>query len=324
MELEAARAPLTRRLRPDPTPGAGEILLQVEACAVCRTDLQICSGDLAAKRLPIVPGHQIVGRVLRLGEGVDPSFRGARLGVGWLASACGECSFCQAGRENLCLRASFTGWDRDGGFASLALVRADFAIPLPEDGDAAAMAPLLCGGVIGYRALRLSGVGPGDRLGLFGFGASALLVGQLALAQGCQLYVVTREPSARERAGEIGATWVGAPGEAPPLPLQGAISFAPVGKVVLEALQSLERGATCVVNAIHLDGIPAFSYRALYWERRLMSVANYSRQDAVDFLRLARETGVRTQFEQFPLTQAEMVLGELQAERVPGAAVLVP
>jgi len=328
MELLApapvASRPLRSGQRPDPKPGRGEVRLRVEACAVCRTDLQIATGDLPAKRLPIVPGHQIVGRVVELGEGLPEALMGQRLGVGWLASACGHCDFCRAGRENLCREATFTGWDRDGGYASQVTVRADFGQRLAEDGDPVQLAPLLCGGVIGYRAFRCAGLRRGDRLGLFGFGASALLVAQLAVAEGCEVYVVTRDESARRRATEHGAAWVGAPGDRPPVPLQGAITFAPVGSVVVDALRALDRGGTCVVNAIHLDRIPEFPYDLLYWERRLMSVANFTRQDASEFLELAQRIPIRTMVEQFPLDQANEALRQLQDDGVPGAAVLIP
>ncbi|MGA8427848.1 MAG: zinc-dependent alcohol dehydrogenase family protein [Candidatus Dormiibacterota bacterium] len=328
MELLApapvADGPLHSGQRPDPKPGPGEVRLRVEACAVCRTDLQITSGDLPAKRLPIVPGHQIVGRVVELGEGVSEALRGRRLGVGWLASACGHCDFCRAGRENLCRTATFTGWDRDGGYASQVTVRADFAQRLAEDGDPVRFAPLLCGGVIGYRAFRCAGLRPGDRLGLFGFGASALLVEQLAVAEGCEVYVVTRDESARQRATEHGAAWVGSPGDLPPVALQGAITFAPVGTVVVDALRALDRGGTCVVNAIHLDRVPEFPYDLLYWERRIMSVANFTRQDASEFLELAQRIPIRTMVEEFPLDQANSALLQLQDDGIPGAAVLIP
>jgi propanol-preferring alcohol dehydrogenase len=328
MELLApapvASKPLHSGLRPDLQPGAGEVTLRVEACAVCRTDLQITSGDLPAKRLPIIPGHQIVGTVSELGDGVPHALLGQRLGVGWLASACGHCEFCLVGRENLCRDATFTGWDRDGGYASQVTVRADFAQKLADDGDPVQLAPLLCGGVIGYRAFRCAGVGQGGRVGLFGFGASALLVAQLAIAEGCEVYVVTRDESARRRATELGAAWVGAPGDRPPLPLQGAITFAPVGGVVMDALRALDRGGTCVVNAIHLDRIPEFPYDLLYWERRLMSVANFTRQDASEFLELAQRIPIRTMVEQLPLDQANEALRQLQDDGIPGAAVLVP
>ncbi|HVB53752.1 MAG TPA: zinc-dependent alcohol dehydrogenase family protein [Candidatus Acidoferrales bacterium] len=321
---KAEQAPLRLSQRPDLRPGPGEVRLRVEACAVCRTDLQITSGDLPAKTLPIVPGHQIVGRVEELGVGVSQVLRGRRLGVGWLASTCGRCELCRTGQENLCRQAKFTGWDRDGGFASQVVVRANFAQQLPEDGDPAELAPLLCGGVIGYRAFRLTGVGRGDRLGLFGFGASALLVAQLAIAEGCELFVVTRNNSARQRAKELGAEWVGAPDEDPPLPLRAAITFAPVGAVVVDALRALDRGGTCVVNAIHLDRIPEFPYELLYWERRLLSVANFTRQDAAEFLQLAQQIPVRALVERIPLTDANSALVQVQAGGVSRVAVLVP
>jgi propanol-preferring alcohol dehydrogenase len=328
MELLApgpvASKPLHSGSRPDPQPGSGEVRLRVEACAVCRTDLQITTGDLPAKRLPIVPGHQVVGTVVELGAGVSDALLGQRLGVGWLASACGHCEFCGVGRENLCPDATFTSWDRDGGYASQVTVRADFAQQLADDGDPVQLAPLLCGGVIGYRAFRCASVGRGGRLGLFGFGASALLVTQLALAEGCEIYVVTRDESARRRATEEGAAWVGAPGDRPPRPLQGAITFAPVGAVVVDALRDLDRGGTCVVNAIHLDRMPEFPFDLLYWERRLMSVANFTRQDALEFLALAQRIPIRTMVEQFPLDQANEALRQLQDDGISGAAVLVP
>ncbi|HUY57026.1 MAG TPA: zinc-binding alcohol dehydrogenase family protein [Candidatus Micrarchaeaceae archaeon] len=321
---ETGLAPLRLSQRSESRPGPGEVRVRVEACAVCRTDLQITSGELPVKRLPIVPGHQIVGIVEELGPAVSPELLGERVGVGWLASTCGECRHCRSGRENLCLQATFTGWDRDGGFASQVVVRADFAHRLPPEDDPLQLAPLLCGGVIGYRALRLTEVGPGQRLGLFGFGASALLVAQLALAAGCEVFVVTREESARQRARELGAGWVGAPGDQLPASIQGAITFAPVGVVVIDALRSLDRGGICVVNAIHLDRIPEFPFELLYWERRLLSVANFTREDAADFLELAQRIPLRTLVQRFPLTDANAALHQLQESRIAGAAVLVP
>ena len=322
--VEGRLAALRWSQRPDPSPGPGEVRLRVEACAVCRTDLQITSGELPARKFPVVPGHQIVGRVEELGQGVAGELLGQRLGVGWLAFACGSCELCQGGRENLCRQATFTGWDRDGGFASQVAVRADFAQRLAGDGDAVQQAPLLCGGVIGYRAWRLTEVGRGARLGLFGFGASALLVAQLAIAAGCEVFVVTRDVSARRRAKDQGAAWVGAPGDEIPVALQAAITFAPVGAVVVDALRALDRGGTCVVNAIHLDRIPEFPYELLYWERRLLSVANFTRQDAAEFLQLSEQIPVRTLVERFPLREANTALRQLEEGRVSGAAVLVP
>lgn len=316
--------PLAWERRADLQPGPGEVLLEVEACAVCRTDLQIATGDLGARTLPIVPGHQVVGRVVGLGPEVPGELQGSRLGVGWLASTCGRCEFCCGGRENLCPASTFTGWDRDGGFASQVVVSAAFAYPLPAAGAAMELAPLLCGGIIGYRALRLTGLEAGQRLGLFGFGASALLVAQVALHRGLEVFVSSRGAPARARARALGVAWVGDAGTAPPAPLQGAITFAPAGAVVVAALQALERGGICVVNAIHLDGIPSFPYPLLYWERRLMSVANFTREDSRELLRLADEIPIRTLAEPLPLRQANVALARVQADLVQGAMVLVP
>lgn len=320
--IEAGR--LSRRRLPDGQPGPGEVRIEVEACAVCRTDLQIAAGDLGAHRLPIVPGHQVVGRVAEVGPGVTSYAPGTRVGVGWMASACGRCRFCQEGRENLCPDATFTGWDRDGGYATQMLALADFVQPLPEGRAAVELAPLLCGGIIGFRALRQTGLSSGQRLGLFGFGASALLVLQVARHQGLEVHVVSRDPGSRDRARALGAAWVGGAGERPPSPLQGAITFAPAGSVVIEALRALDRGGTCVVNAIHLDGVPAFPYPDLYWERRLMSVANFTREDGRELLELAQRIPIQTRFQTLPLWEAASALERVQSDRVDGALVLVP
>lgn len=320
----AESSPLERGRRPAPVPGPGELLIGVEACAVCRTDLQIAEGDLQAKHLPIVPGHQIVGRVERLGEGADPGLAGRRVGVGWLAGTCGVCDMCRRGLENLCRTAEFTGWDRDGGYAELAVARSDFCYPIPDGLEPVDAAPLLCGGIIGYRAFKLAGVGSGDRLGLYGYGASALLVAQVARHIGCEVHVVTRGEAAQQRAREEGAAWVGTLGERPPVPLTAAITFAPVGSVVVEALSALDRAGVCIVNAIHLDGIPEFGYPALYWERRIQSVANFTRQDSAELLRLAAEIPIRTRHDLYPLRDANRALQDLKQDRVDGAAVLVP
>jgi propanol-preferring alcohol dehydrogenase len=316
--------PLLPVTLPGPKLGAGEVRLSVLACAVCRTDLQIIEGDLAAKGLPIVPGHQVVGRVVELGEGVLQPELGAMVGVGWLSSTCGSCDMCRRGLENLCRKATFTGWDRDGGYASELVAGAGYCYPLPDGMEPVEAAPLLCGGIIGYRAFRLSGVGQGGRLGLYGFGASALLVAQVARHFGCETYVVTRGKAAQERARAQGATWVGSPGEVPPEPLQAAITFAPVGAVVADALRGLDRGGVCVVNAIHLDRIPEFPFQDLYWERRLLSVANFTRQDSLELLQLAPQIPIRTQYESFPLSGANLALQRLKEDRVRGAAVLLP
>jgi propanol-preferring alcohol dehydrogenase len=307
-----------------PTPGAGELRLRVDACAVCRTDLQIVTGDLVAQRLPIVPGHQAVGVVDAVGPGVRSWSIGERAGVTWLAGFDGTCRFCRSGRENLCPAATFTGWHRDGGFAEAMLVRADVAARVPDDLAPLAAAPLLCGGVIGYRALRLSGIEPGGRLGLYGFGASALQAIQVARHWGCEVHVASRSRADLERAEAFGAASVGPYDQPPPAPLDAAITFAPVGSVVVAALRALERGGTVVVNAIHLDGIPAFDYDELWWERAIRSVANVTRRDATEYLELATAIPIRTEVEIHPLAEGNEALGRLERGEVAGAAVLVP
>jgi propanol-preferring alcohol dehydrogenase len=317
-----AEAPLALESRDPPEPGPGEVLLRVTACGVCRTDLQICEGDLAARALPVVPGHQIVGRVERVGEGVTSLRAGDRAGIGWLASACGACALCATGRENLCESARFTGWDTDGGYATHALVRADFAFALPDGFADLDVAPLLCGGVIGYRSLRRSGIQPGGTLGLYGFGASALLAIQVARHWGCRVFVATRSDAERQRALSLGAAWVGGYDDAPPAPLDAAVTFAPSGDVVVAALRATARGGTVAINAIHLDRVPQFSYDLLWLERNLVSVANYTRDDARDFLALAARIPVRTAVDAFPLADANVALARLRRGEVRGAAVL--
>jgi propanol-preferring alcohol dehydrogenase len=317
-----AEHPLQRVERELPRPAPGELLLHVRACGVCRTDLQLTEGDLVARRLPIVPGHQIVGHLVEVGAGVSSIRVGVRAGVAWLASSCGTCARCREGRENLCETARFTGWDRDGGYATHALVRADFALRIPEVFDDLSAAPLLCGGVVGYRSLVVSGIRPGQRLGLYGFGASALLVLQVARYWGCRVFVCTRSEAERARARDLGAEWAGGYDERPPEPLDAAITFAPVGSVVIAALEALDRGGTVAINAIHLDGIPAFSYDALWWERSLRSVANFTRADARAFLDVAARIPIRTSFDVFPLQDANVALERLKAGKVSGAAVL--
>jgi propanol-preferring alcohol dehydrogenase len=319
----ATTGPLELVERPDPEPGGGELLIDVSACAVCRTDLQLVEGDLPARMLPIVPGHQVVGRVAGLGLGVDDWSIGERAGVAWPASACGRCSFCLEGRENLCRAATFTGWDRDGGFASRMVVRSDFALRLPDAFEDLAAAPLLCGGAIGYRSLRISGIKPGGRLGLFGFGASALLALQVARHWGCEVHVRTRSSREQERAIAFGATTAGGYDEPPP-PLEAAVTFAPSGDVVVAALRSVDRGGVVAINAIHLDRIPEFPYELLWLERSLRSVANVTRADARDFLQLAAEIPIRTAIQVFRLDQASEVLERLSSGDLDGTAVLTP
>ncbi len=318
----AGDGPLAVTTRPDPVPAPGELLLRVDACAVCRTDLQICEGDIEARRLPVIPGHQAVGTVEALGEGVEGWRTGDRAGVAWLAGACGDCARCTAGRENLCEAAQFTGWDRDGGYAERITVRAAFAHPLPANLDPVEAAPLLCGGIIGYRALRLSGIEPGGRLGLYGYGASARLALQVATHWGCEVFVATRSERDRQRARDLGAVWAGGTDDPPPAPLDAAVTFAPAGEVVVAALKAVDRGGTVAVNAIHLDRIPEFAYEHLWWERSIRSVANFTRRDAREFLALAAEVPIRTETAVYALDDANQALADLAGGRVAGAAVL--
>jgi propanol-preferring alcohol dehydrogenase len=319
----AAEAPIEPRDIEFDVAKPGMIVARVVACGVCRTDLQLCEGDIALHKVPVVPGHQVVGRVESIGEGVGGWRVGDRVGVAWLGGACGVCAQCRAERENLCAQAVFTGWDTDGGYATHVAVRADFALRLPEGFDDLAAAPLLCGGVIGYRSLKRSGILPGGKLGLYGFGASALITIQVARHLGCRVFVASRSERERERARSLGAEWTGDYGEKPPEPLDAAITFAPSGDVVRAALKALDRGGTVAINAIHLDRIPEIPYSELWWERRIASVANFTRQDAREFLDLAARIPVRTAFETYPLEQANVALDHLSKGKVAGAAVLV-
>jgi propanol-preferring alcohol dehydrogenase len=320
--------PLVAVERPDPTPGPGEILVSVTACGVCRTDLQLCEGDLEARALPVVPGHQAVGRVqavgpaLGSGAGVRTWEPGDRVGLAWLAGSDGTCAHCIEGRENLCTHATFTGWDRDGGFATHLVARAEFALEIPRSFGDLDAAPLLCGGVIGYRSLKVSGVRPGQRLGLYGFGASATLAIQVARHWGCRVFVCTRSGAERGRASALGAEWTGGYDELPPEPLDAAVTFAPSGDVVVAALRALDRGGTVAINAIHLDRVPEIPYRQLWWERTIRSVANFTRTDAREFLRLASEIPIRPEYEVLPLEDANVALQRLSRGEVRGAAVL--
>ena len=317
----------SRRLTEDdgepPAPQAGEVALRVLACAVCHTDLHIVEGELAAS-LPRVPGHQVVATVESLGPGVEGVSIGDRVGVGWLATTCGTCGRCVAGRENLCANARFTGRDVDGGYAERMVANAAFVYALPPALSDLEAAPLLCAGIIGYRALKLSGLLRGGRLGLFGFGASAHLVLQVARSWQCQTYVFTRSEDHRRLALNLGAAWAGGAEDDPGVRLDAAISFAPAGWLIPAALRWLDRGATLAVNAVHASDVPAFPYELLYWERTVLSVANYTREDAHEFLALAGEGGLRVQVEEYPLLEANDALVRLKRSEVVGAAVLVP
>lgn len=318
----AEEGPLVFAELPVPEPGPGQILVRVRACGVCHTDLHIAEGDLPLRKSPVVLGHQGVGEVAALGPGVARFRPGQRVGFFWLAWACGQCSFCRRGQENLCPQAQFTGYSVDGGFAEYALVFADFAFPLPEGAPPVEQAPLLCAGVVGFRALRLSGAQKGDLLGLYGFGASAHLVIQAARFLGMRVYVFTRSPEHREQARELGAEWVGGPGERPPEPLDAALVFAPAGWIVPEALRSTRPGGTVVLAGIHMSPIPEMPYRLLWEERAVRSVANATRQDGEEFLRLAQEAGIRPEVQVFPWEEANAALLRLKRAEIRGAAVL--
>jgi alcohol dehydrogenase, propanol-preferring len=308
-----APGPLVLEDVDEPVPSDDEVLIEVGACGVCRTDLQIADGDLPMRRSPVIPGHQVVGRLAGTGE---------RVGVAWLGGPDGTCPQCVAGRENLCENGEYTGWTRDGGYAERMTARRDMVLPLPGSMGDLAAAPLLCAGIIGYRSLKVSGIQPGGRLGLFGFGSSAHLAIQVARHWGCEIAVFTRTPSEGGLARRLGASWVGGYDERPPRPLEAAVTFAPVGSVVRAALERLDRGGTVAVNAIHLDHIPQLDYDALYWERAIRSVANFTRQDAREFLDLAAQIPIRAEVEEFRLEDANGALAALREGRIRGSAVL--
>jgi propanol-preferring alcohol dehydrogenase len=321
MVLEASRSPLLLSELPDPEPGAGEVLLQVAACAVCRTDLHILDGELDKPKLPLVPGHQIVGRVVEGGERFQP---GARVGVPWLGWTDGDCRYCRSGRENLCDRASFTGYDRDGGYAELAVADERFCFPLPEGYPDLQAAPLLCAGLIGYRTLSLAG--DAERLGIYGFGAAAHIVCQVAVHQGRRVFAFTRADDSATQAFalELGAEWAGDALGPPPEELDAALIFAPAGELVPAALRVTAKGGVVVCGGIHMSDIPSFPYELLWGERVLRSVANLTRADGEEFLELAPRVPVRTEVETHPLERANEALERLRAGAFRGAAVVVP
>lgn len=308
---------------PRPVAKAGQVLLRVRACGVCRTDLHIAEGELPPRRKKLIPGHQIVGEIV---EGATPGVPlGTRVGVSWLGGVDGTCWYCQHSRENLCDSPTFTGYTVNGGYAEYALARADFVFPLPQSLDDLHAAPLLCAGIIGFRSLRVAGVEHGERVGLFGFGASAHLAIAVLQAWGCEVFVSTRGASHRQLAESLGATWVGDETQKPPVELDRAVTFAPSGDVVVAALGSLRKGGVVAINAIHLDRIPEFDYDRLLWgERQLRSVANMTRSDAGDFLQIAAEIGLQPKVTVFPLDQANEALAAVKSDAIDGAAVIVP
>jgi len=307
---------------PAPIPGPGEVRLQVEACGVCRTDLHIIEGDLPLPRLPLVPGHQIVGLVDQIGEGVTRFGKGDRLGIPWLYSTCGQCAFCQRDQENLCDAARFTGYHMDGGYAELVVAPETFVYPLPTGLSPAQAAPLLCAGVIGFRALRQSKIRPGERLGLYGFGGSAHIAIQVAVHWGCEVFVFTRSEEHRALARELGAHWTGRAEDDPPGRLDSAVIFAPVGRLVLEALRVLAKGGIIALAGITMTPIPELDYSLLYQERTVRSVANSTRQDVIDLLKLASDIPIRIEVQTFPLDQANRALLLLKQSRLRAASVL--
>ncbi len=324
MVLHKTGAPLTLEQMPGPNPGPGELRVRVEACGVCRTDLHVVDGELPDPKLPIIPGHEIVGRIEALGPNAAGLALGTRVGIPWLGSTCGTCSYCASERENLCDRPVFTGYTRNGGYATHAIADSRYAFRLSEGGDAAALAPLLCAGLIGWRSLRFAGAA--KVLGLYGFGAAAHIIAQAARKQGRHVFAFTRpgDAAAQAFALRLGAAWAGGSDERPPEPLDAAIIFAPLGELVPAALAAVRKGGSVVCAGIHMSNIPSFPYRLLWQERSIVSVANLTRQDGVEFLSFASNARIETHTKTYPLSEANSALADLRAGRLEGAAVLLP
>jgi propanol-preferring alcohol dehydrogenase len=307
---------------PIPEPEADEVLVQVSACGICRTDLHVTEGDLPPKLPNVIPGHQVVGRIVGGGSQAKRYAAGTRVGIPWLHRTCGKCEFCTRGRENLCPNALFTGWTVNGGYAEYVVAPEQFVYPIPESFTDLEAAPLLCAGIIGFRCLRLAELQSGDTLGIYGFGAAGHVCIQVARHWGLRVLVATREEKHRKLAAELGAEWVGGAYDDPPIPLNAAIIFAPAGELVPAALKNLKRGGTLALGGIYMSPIPSFSYDLLYWERKIRSVANNTRQDGMDFLRVAAEIPIRTEVHKFPLEQANQALQALKHDGIRGAGVL--
>src|ERR1700693_4658775 len=324
MVLSAPGVPLQMEERTDPIPGEGQIRVKVSACGVCRTDLHVVDAELPGIKYPIVPGHEIGGRVDHVGSNVTTHRVGDRVGIPWLGYTCGVCRFCKEGMENLCDRPQFTGYTRDGGFATHAIADARYAFPLGEEGDDVSIAPLLCAGLIGWRSLVMAG--SAERLGIYGFGAAGHIVAQIARWQGRSVYAFTRsgDIAAQDFAGQLGAVWAGASDQRPDVALDAAIIYAPAGELVAAALRAVRKGGIVVCAGIHMSDIPGFPYDILWEERQLVSVANLTRQDGLDFLNIAAQAGIRTQTTAFPLSEANDVLQKLRTGQILGAAVLQP
>ena len=318
------KRPLELSERSVPSLRVGEVLIRVEACGVCRTDLHIVEGDLPAQRLPITPGHEVIGRVEECGPGVTRLRPGDRVGAAWLHRSCGTCRFCTTGRENLCEHPTFTGWHVDGGYAEYMVAPEDFVYPIPTSLDAVQTAPLLCAGIIGYRAFRMSEADSGDALGLYGFGASAHIVLQIAVHAGCRVFAITREPARQRLALDLGAEWAGGLDQHPPVPLRSAILFAPVGTLVPTALEALDRGGTLAIADISMSPVPGLDYeRHLFYERKVVSVTANTRDDGRRLLELAAEIPIRTHVQPFPLAEAPEALLALKEGRLRGAAAVL-
>jgi propanol-preferring alcohol dehydrogenase len=307
---------------PAPRPAAGEVLVRINYCGVCRTDLHVVEGELPRRKSPVIPGHQVVGTVEESGEGASRFQPGTRVGIAWLHHTDGTCRYCRSGAENLCDDPSFTGWTVDGGYAEMIVAPESFVYPIPDAFRDEQAAPLLCAGIIGFRSLRLSGIEPGGRLGFYGFGAAAHVAIQVARHWNIEVYASTRDERHRKLARELGAVWTGGTFDPPPHPLDAAIVFAPAGEIVPAALGALRKGGTVVLGGIHMSPIPSFSYDLLYGERVIRSVANNTRRDGEDFLRLAAEIPVETHVEMFPLAEANRALNSLKNDAIEGAAVL--
>ncbi|PYY19416.1 MAG: alcohol dehydrogenase [Acidobacteria bacterium] len=306
-----------------PEPATDEVLVEVSACGICRTDLHVIEGELQPKLSKVIPGHQIVGRVVRSGSAAHKFSLGSRVGIPWLHRTCGGCEFCTRGKENLCPNALYTGWTVNGGYAEYVVAPEQFVYPIPDSFSALSAAPLLCAGIIGFRALRLAELQSGDTLGIYGFGAAGHVCIQVARHSDMRVMVSTREEKHRKLAAELGAEWVGGAYDDPPVPLNAAIVFAPAGELVPAALKNLKRGGTLVLGGIYMSPIPSFSYDLLYWERKIRSIANNTRQDGYDFLRAAAEIPIHTQVHLFPLDQANQALQTLKRDGIRGAGVLV-
>ncbi|HVZ13506.1 MAG TPA: zinc-dependent alcohol dehydrogenase family protein [Bauldia sp.] len=324
MVLRTPRHDLVMEDRPDPVPGPGEVLVKVEACGVCRTDLHVVDGELPNPRLPIVPGHEVVGRVVATGPGVSGRAIGDRVGVPWLGHACGHCHYCETGQENLCDFPLFTGYTRDGGYATHVIAEAAFTFELDPAASATSMAPLLCAGLIGWRALKAAGAG--RAIGIYGFGAAAHIIAQVCQWQGREVHAFTRAGDAEGQAfaRSLGAVWAGSSEEKPPAALDAAIIFAPVGPLVPAALAAVRKGGRVVCGGIHMSDIPQFPYSLLWEERQVSSIANLTRQDGTEFLDVAAKVGITTETHPYPLAEANQALADLRAGRFTGAAVLVP